>query len=222
MRTLLTLIIISFNQLLFAGQFENCEDPKYIEYVNKRHDFYYKIDKEQYEKTKEELKTKPFAKMSNREQRRFLYSNNELSARFDSKEQALFFIEKYEKHTNALGKFFSISKDMDMLHKTNIARAWLALKVGDKEEAVTFLLKAAQVSSTPVLGSFGPDKTLIRELYKQGEKEAVLEYLERVSAFWNTDSALEYIELWQKMIKRNCLIQFQFYDTTSTKSFDLD
>jgi hypothetical protein len=153
-----------------------------------------------------------------------LYSNTVPSARFDSTDIALNNIEQYEAistsnfFTNAVLNFFS-KRTSDMTHKTNIARGWLALKAGKKSQAIKYLLASTEVSGSPVLGSFGPDKSLIRELYRQGEKEAVLEYLNRSASFWNTGGAQEYITLWNKMIKNDCAIQFQFYDTTSTRGF---
>jgi len=226
MRLLLALFIISVSQFLFAAQsglrFESCEDPNYIEYVNNRLDFYKKTRKEAYEKAQQNLQVTPFANMSSSEKRLFLHTNTILSARFDSKEQALFYIEAFEKSTSLLRRLFGMRGHMDIVHRTNIARAWLASKEGDKEETIKYLLKSTQVTASPVLVSFGPDRELIRELYQQGEREAVLEYLERVSVFWNNESATEYLQLWRKMIKHNCPIQFQFYDTTSTESFNLD
>ncbi|GIU08871.1 hypothetical protein TUM4261_16320 [Shewanella sp. c952] len=202
----------------FAGKYSGCEDPQYKAYVAKRLAFYEKLDKERYDKALNKLDDSPFESMGGSEKSLFLNSNIVLSARFDSKDVALKNINRIELVREDMPFY---AKSGDIPHLVNIARGWMALNEGDEKAAIDYLLDSTNTTGSPVLGSFGPDKTLIRVLYQQGHNDAVLEYLKSSESFWNTESAKTYIEVWRKMIKNNCAIQFQFYDTTSIKELGL-
>lgn len=58
---------------------------------------------------------------------------------------------------------------------------------GDVGRAKEHLLAAGGDSGSRVLGSFGPNMMLAEELIERGEREAVLEYLELCSRFWDLD-----------------------------------
>ena len=213
MKLPITIIFVLFTQIAVAGKYSGCTDPQYISYVEKRHSFYEKLDKERYQK----------ALGGMNENEIYSYQNIVLSARFDTKEMAQNNINTYEKHQLTIMQKLknTFVGNSDSLHNINIAKGWFALKSGNEDEAISYLFASTKVKGSPVLGSFGPDKTLIRELYKRGKKEAVLKYLEMSESFWNTESAENYIMVWRKMIKNNCSIQFQFYDTTSVEELGL-
>jgi hypothetical protein len=211
-------ILVLLTSNAFASKYSGCEDPNYNAYVEKRLAFYEQLDKESYEKAMVELKINPFSSLDDMEKGLFLYRNTVLSARFDSEEVALKNISRFEEIEE--NKPF-YAKSGNMPHLTNIAKGWMALNSGNTEEAIRYLLKSTKTKGSSTLGSFGPDMTLIRVLYKQGNKEAVLKYLELVESFWNTDNAKRDMEVWRKMAKNDCSIQFQFYDTTSIKELGL-
>ncbi|GAA6135208.1 hypothetical protein NBRC116188_19980 [Oceaniserpentilla sp. 4NH20-0058] len=213
MKLPITIILVLFTQMAVAGQYSGCTDPQYISYVEKRHAFYEKLDKERYQKALEGMNENEISS----------YQNVVLSARFDTREIALNNIVAYEKNQATILQKLknSFVGTSDSIHNINIAKGWLALHSGNEDEAISYLLASTEVKGSPVLGSFGPDKTLIRELYKRGKKEAVLKYLELSESFWNTESAQNFIMVWRRMIKHNCPIQFQFYDTTSIKELGL-
>ncbi|MCJ8272207.1 MAG: hypothetical protein MJK04_22760 [Psychrosphaera sp.] len=212
-----SIIIIVFTQAAFAEKYTGCTDPNYVAYVEKRLSFYEKLAMQKYQKTQKELLLIPFNELKNK--KRFLITNTVLSARFDTSDVAISYIQAYEqqvKGSSIMQKMLEmVAQSDDYTHQINIAKGWLALKSGDEDEAVRYLMASTKTKGSPVLGSFGPDKTLIRELYKRGNKSAVLQYLTQIQLFWNTDSAINYIDVWRKMIKNDCPIQFQFYDTTS-------
>ncbi len=110
----------------------------------------------------------------------------------------------------------------DIIHPTNIAKAWLALAENDLEKTIRLLMASTKTSGSPVLKSFGPDITIIRELYGRGKSAPVIDYLNAVQQFWPRDSSFEIISVWRKLISKNCPIQFHFYDTTSIKKLALD
>jgi len=198
-----------------AAQFSGCSDPNYIAYVDKRLAFYEKIERERYQKAKSELQL-PFEELGWAEKELYLFGNTILSTRFDTKHIAIKHIREYESSSSI---FFS---NGDAIHNTKIARGWLALIQGKEDEAIKFLMASTKTRGSPVLNSFGPDVTLIRELYQRGRKMAVLKYLKAVQSFWNIESALEYIRVWEAMIASDCPIQFQFYDTTSIAELNLN
>jgi len=65
------------------------------------------------------------------------------------------------------------------------------LKAGNIEEAGSYLLAAAETSSSPQLNSFGPNMLLAKELLEQGEQDIVLEYLELCGKFWKKTDKLK-------------------------------
>jgi len=202
----------------FSGQYSSCDDPQYKAYVAKRLAFYEKLEKERYEEALDKLQITPFENLNKSEQKLFLNVNTILSARFDTTEVALKNIERFEEVQKQMSFY---AKSGDMPHLVNIARGWMALNAGDEKAAIGYLLESAKTKGSPVLSSFGPDKTLIRALYQRGHNDAVLEYLKSSESFWHTESAKNYMEVWRKMIKSSCAIQFQFYDTTSIKELGL-
>ena len=195
------------------GDYLGCEDPAYIAYIDKRMAFYETIAREQYQKALQSLEALPLSEMEELDRGSFLRANAILFARFGDENVAQAYIEELEMRRFSV-PLMAVFKE-DSIHNANIAKGWLALKQGNEASAVEYLLKAIDVSGSPVLGSFGPDMTLPRQLYQRGYHEAVLEYLKRSEAFWKIASANEYRKTWRVMIENQCPIQFQFYDTTN-------
>ena len=73
----------------------------------------------------------------------------------------------------------------DALHQVNIVLGRVALAEADVASAREHLLAAGRVEGSPVLGSFGPNMALAKELLERGERDAVLEYLGLCSRFWD-------------------------------------
>jgi len=65
----------------------------------------------------------------------------------------------------------------------------LALAAGDVEAAKSHLLAAGMTPGSPVLGSFGPNMTLARNLLAAGEREVVLSYFAECQVFWPMGTA---------------------------------
>ncbi|MBN9414956.1 hypothetical protein ABS71_19395 [bacterium SCN 62-11] len=85
------------------------------------------------------------------------------------------------------------------LHQAHLALGRLALKQDQLAEAETRLLKAAQVPTSPQLGSFGPNMLLAQELLERGSTQPVLDYLEECKTFWASGTAE--LEEWIEEIK---------------------
>ena len=70
------------------------------------------------------------------------------------------------------------------IHYANLALGRVALLDGDLSDARQKLLAAGDTPGSPQLDDFGPDMTLAEELLARGDRETVLEYLERCNRFW--------------------------------------
>lgn len=200
----------------FASEYKGCSDIRYKEYVDNRLAFYTELEKQRYVEQQEKIANRPLLELSYFEKRRYFNESIILNAQFGSPDWAIESINAY-KELRFPG--WPMGETGDRKHQIYIAKGWLSLREGKEQEAIRYLLEAANTKASPILASFGPDKSLIRQLYRQGHSAAVLEYLDRVEIFWNTEHALEYLSLWRKMIEHDCPIQFQFYDKTSTAGF---
>ncbi len=72
----------------------------------------------------------------------------------------------------------------NIIHDANEILGRLALREGKVAEAKRHLLKAGQTPGSPQLNSYGPSMDLARELLEQGERNAVIEYLDLIGKFW--------------------------------------
>lgn len=93
------------------------------------------------------------------------------------------------------------------IHKGNIILGRIALRRGDVEGAKAHLLAAGNVSGSPVLGSFGPNMTLAKELLEKGERETVLAYLQECAKFWTMGG--DKIQNWSATIKGGGIPDFE-------------
>jgi hypothetical protein len=82
----------------------------------------------------------------------------------------------------------------------------LALAAGDVEAAKTHLLAAGTTPGSPVLGSFGPNMTLARNLLAAGERDAVLSYFAECRAFWRMGSGR--LTDWTQAVQRGDTPEF--------------
>ena len=92
----------------------------------------------------------------------------------------------------------------DALHHGSLLLGRLAFRSGDMESAKIFLLTAGEVAGSPVLGSFGPNMLLAKELLEAGEKETVLAYFDRCARFWKSEK----LAVWRAEIERGEMPKF--------------
>jgi len=76
----------------------------------------------------------------------------------------------------------------NLIHEANQILGRAALREGRTADAIGYLHAAAETHGSPQLDSFGPRMILAQELLAQGEREAVIAYLDRVARFWATFS----------------------------------
>ncbi len=86
----------------------------------------------------------------------------------------------------------------DVVHNGHLVLGRIALDEGRIEEAKRHLLAAGKSNGSPVLGSFGPNMSLAKDLLEKGEQETVLQYLESCRKFWRSDNGK--LDAWTKDI----------------------
>jgi len=86
------------------------------------------------------------------------------------------------------------------IYTGNSILALIALGEGDMNLARTYMLAASLTPGSPQLDSFGPDLTIAKEMLDRGEREAVVNFLNNVSKFW--DGRVETITEWKEIIRR--------------------
>jgi len=82
----------------------------------------------------------------------------------------------------------------------------IALSKGDVEEAKKRLLASADSEGSPQMNSFGPNMQLAKELLVKGEKDVVLEYFDRCSAFWKMGA--ERLVAWSESVSKGQTPEF--------------
>ena len=82
----------------------------------------------------------------------------------------------------------------DAVFRGNLVLGRIALHKGQLEAAKQYLIASARTTGSAVLGSFGPNMSLAKELLEQGEKEAVLEYFGLCASFWKNDKLAAWAE----------------------------
>ena len=86
------------------------------------------------------------------------------------------------------------------VHDANRYLGLIALRTGNREGAVAYLLKAGQSTGSPQLNTFGPELDLADALLKTGEIDAVRAYLKDIRRFWEMDNGQ--VAVWLAEIER--------------------
>ena len=94
------------------------------------------------------------------------------------------------------------------IHCGNTILGRIALQKDSVVKAKEHLLASGRISSSPVLGSFGPSMSLAKELLEKEETEVVLEYLELCEKFWNRPNALKKLKQWTKDVQEGVVPGF--------------
>lgn len=69
----------------------------------------------------------------------------------------------------------------------NFVLGRVALQQGNVSLASNYLLASASTPGSPQLDTFGPNMSLAKELLEKGQKDVVLQYLEKCKKFWSDD-----------------------------------
>lgn len=77
-----------------------------------------------------------------------------------------------------------IWRDGNAVYDANLVLGRVAAQEGRITEAKQYLLEAGKSTGSPVLGSFGPNMSLARDLLQSGGRDEVLEFFDRCRKFW--------------------------------------
>ncbi len=80
------------------------------------------------------------------------------------------------------------------IHIGNIILGRIALKLSNIENAKSLLSKAAKAPTFPQIKIFGPNMSLALDLIEQGERKAVIEYLNSCKQIWKENIIDEWIK----------------------------
>jgi hypothetical protein len=95
------------------------------------------------------------------------------------------------------------------IHHAHLVLGRVKLISGDIEGAKTELVRAAAVTGSPQLDTFGPNMTLAKELLEKGQRDAVLRYFEDCQKFWKSESARRQLEIWTESVKQGKIPNFR-------------
>ena len=94
----------------------------------------------------------------------------------------------------------------DVVHDGNLVLGVIALEEGRMDEAKRHLLAAGKSRGSPVLGSFGPNMILAKELLLKGEQATVLQYFDLCRKFWGSHA--EKLDEWTKEVHAGRIPEF--------------
>jgi hypothetical protein len=93
-----------------------------------------------------------------------------------------------------------------VVHDANMILGRIAVEQGRMEDAKRHLLASGKTRGSPVLGSFGPNVSLAKDLLQKGEQQAVLEYFEQCRKFWKMGD--KQLDAWAKDIQDGRIPEF--------------
>ena len=94
----------------------------------------------------------------------------------------------------------------DVVHDANLVLGRIAADEGRLEDAKRHLMAAGQTGGSPVLGSFGPNMGLAKDLLERGEQATVLKYFELCGKFWSYHQ--DKLDLWKKDVEAGRMPEF--------------
>jgi len=94
----------------------------------------------------------------------------------------------------------------DGIHTANNILGLLALRNGNVAQANQYLLEAGRVQGGAVLGSFGPNMRLAKELLQKGERDVVLEYFSLCRKFWTMGG--KQLDAWTATVRSGGIPEF--------------
>lgn len=92
------------------------------------------------------------------------------------------------------------------IHFGNMVLGQVALRKGDFEKAEVYLLESGRTPGSPQLNTFGPNMTLAKELLEAERMDAVLEYFELCSKFWEMSG--DKLEAWAILAQNGKIPEF--------------
>ncbi len=200
-----------------ADYLQSCDDPEYHQYIEQRFEYF-------------ESRNRRLLNDTLRDYQLSLSNNNSLyqvlsnlsrhikySAQFEPIETVQLKIDRAFEHAREMSREQQIAGEVyDGFsvenHYVDIARAWVAYREGDLDRVSAQLHNAIDDVDSALLGAFGPDFDLVRQLYSDGYIEPVVAYIKKTESFWTGKRPDALRSAWLNMIDAGCKVQFDSVD----------
>lgn len=122
----------------------------------------------------------------------------------------------YDKATTLITEYLELAATYhgnwnygNAVHNSNQILGFIALDKNDVSGAANYLVEAGKSTGSPQLDSFGPNLELANELLSQGERDAVVSYLQGIRKFWDGKESI--IDDWVQKINAGEEIRLNQY-----------
>ncbi|MDM7861350.1 hypothetical protein QTP81_12155 [Alteromonas sp. ASW11-36] len=200
-----------------ADYMQGCEDPEYHQYIAQRFEYFESRNRRLLNDTLRDYEASLSKESSLYQVITNLSRHIKYSAQFEPIETVQLKISHAFKLAREMSTEQKIAGEVvdgfgSQNHYVDIARAWLAYRQGDLDLAFEELLIAIDDVDSALLGAFGPDFDLVRQLYSDGHIEPVVTYIKKTELFWTGKRPNELRDAWLEMIDAGCKIQFDSVD----------
>ncbi|RPJ66121.1 hypothetical protein DRW07_13970 [Alteromonas sediminis] len=211
---------------VYAYYAQGCEDPAYHQYIEKRLADIEARDQRRLGSTLRDYTLSASANDNPYKIIADLSRHIKYSAQFEPIATVKLKIARVFEYADTLSTSQQIAGDVydgfsSETHNVGIARAWIAYRQGDLTKAFEALLAAIDIKASPLLSAFGPDLSLIRQLYKDGHVTPVVTYIKKTQQFWQGKQPEKLRRAWLAMIEAECKIQFDSIDTVKANALGL-
>ena len=200
-----------------ADYLQGCDDPEYHQYIEQRFKYFESRNRRLLNDTLRDyqlslsINSNVYLVITN------LSRHIKYSAQFEPIEMVKLKIDRAFEHAREMSREQQIAGDVydgfsTENHYVDIARAWIAYREGDLVRVSEELHNAINDVDSALLGAFGPDFDLIRQLYSDGYIEPVVAYIKKTESFWTGKRPDALRSAWLDMIAAGCKIQFDSVD----------
>lgn len=211
-------LIITLSKQSHADYLQGCDDPEYLEYIEQRYAYLESRNRRLLNDTLQDYQRSLSSNSNPYKVLNSLSRHIKYSAQFEPIEVAELKIERAFDYANKMSIEQQIAGDVydgfsSENHYVDIARAWIAYRKGNVEKAFKALYNSINDIDSALLGAFGPDFDLVRQLYNDGYVEPVVTYIKKTESFWTGKRPDALRDAWLGMINAGCKIQFDSIDT---------
>lgn len=200
-----------------ADYSQGCDDPEYHQYIEQRFEYFDSRNRRLLNDTLRDYQLSVSTNGNVYLVITHLSRHIKYSAQFEPIETVKSKIDRAFEHANEMSREQQIAGDVydgfsSENHYIDIARAWIAYREGDLERVTEELHNAIADVDSAMLGAFGPDFDLVRQLYSDGYIEPVVAYIKKTESFWTGKRPDALRRAWLDMIDAGCKIQFDSVD----------
>lgn len=224
---LLLAIISAHADAMYA---KGCQDPKYHAYISSRFNVFAQNNERIYAQTLREYQYH-LQSQSDKQDNTFelisaLTRHLTYSAQLDPIEEVQQKIDTLLTYSDSLNMEKRIAglvldEFSSENHAINMARAWVAYRQEDFAATQSSLMASLDINEPMLLSVFGPDFSLVRQLYQDGHSDIVKTFIKKTEEFWQTAEANRLRFTWQQMMILDCQIQFTSSDLLQAQNLGI-